>query len=90
MVLRGGPESLMRGQRAVSQADLAGNNAVAKSRRAERRPCAGRIHAWAESMSDPDPRQLEDRFFQCFQKSASRSRPVRRPRRTDAPPGSVR
>ncbi|MEU6661690.1 peptidoglycan DD-metalloendopeptidase family protein [Streptomyces sp. NPDC046821] len=37
MLLADSPEDLMRGQRAVWQADLAVNNAVAKSRRAERK-----------------------------------------------------
>ena len=40
MLLADSPEELMRGQRAVWQADLAVNNAVTKSRRAEKRLAA--------------------------------------------------
>lgn len=45
MLLSGDPEELMHGQRAVWQADLALNNAVDKSRRAERRLSEGQRRA---------------------------------------------
>ncbi|WP_327662485.1 MULTISPECIES: M23 family metallopeptidase [unclassified Streptomyces] len=45
MLLAGNPEKLMHGQRAVWQADLALNNAVDKSRRAERRLADGQRRA---------------------------------------------
>ncbi|MHC5259227.1 M23 family metallopeptidase [Streptomyces sp. UC4497] len=45
MLLAGDPEKLMHGQRAVWQADLALNNAVDKSRRAERRLADGQRRA---------------------------------------------
>ncbi|MGY0492908.1 M23 family metallopeptidase [Streptomyces sp. WG-D5] len=48
MLLDGNPERLMSGQRAVWQADLALNNAVDKSRRAERRLADGQRAAAAE------------------------------------------
>ncbi|MFG2655534.1 hypothetical protein [Streptomyces sp. NPDC048425] len=52
------------------QDDFARNNAVAKSRRAERRPAADQSAAasWTmcgPPMNGPDPR-MEDRFFECF------------------------
>ncbi|MFJ4712854.1 M23 family metallopeptidase [Streptomyces sp. NPDC088785] len=47
MLLSSRPEELMHGQRAVWQADLAVNNAVEKSRRAERRLAAGQRAASA-------------------------------------------
>ncbi|NGO10676.1 M23 family metallopeptidase [Streptomyces sp. HC44] len=51
MLLADSPEELMRGQRAVWQADLAVNNAVTKSRRAEARLAADEAkaaQAWQE------------------------------------------
>ena len=48
MLLADSPEDLMRGQRAVWQADLAVNNAVSKSRRAEARLAADEAKAQAE------------------------------------------
>ncbi|MFD5079708.1 M23 family metallopeptidase [Streptomyces sp. NPDC058371] len=48
MLLADSPEELMRGQRAVWQADLAVNNAVSKSRRAEARLAADEAKAAAE------------------------------------------
>ena len=53
MLLADSPDELMRGQRAVWQADLAVNNAVAKSRRAERRLAAD------QSTADAARRSLE-------------------------------
>ncbi|MGW0826239.1 peptidoglycan DD-metalloendopeptidase family protein [Streptomyces sp. NPDC002845] len=48
MLLANNPEELMRGHRAVWQADLAVNNAVTKSRRAEARLAADEAKAAAE------------------------------------------
>ncbi|WP_326721981.1 peptidoglycan DD-metalloendopeptidase family protein [Streptomyces sp. NBC_00243] len=48
LLLADSPEDLMRGQRAVWQADLAVNNAVSKSRRAEARLAADEAKAQAE------------------------------------------
>ncbi|MFI7339282.1 M23 family metallopeptidase [Streptomyces sp. NPDC050085] len=48
MLLTDDPEELMHGQRAVWQADLALNNAVAKSRRAEKKLAAGQRKAAAQ------------------------------------------
>lgn len=48
MLLSENPEELMHGQRAVWQADLAVNNAVDKSRRAEKKLAEGRRRAAAE------------------------------------------
>ncbi|MFB6853493.1 hypothetical protein [Streptomyces sp. NPDC056341] len=45
----------MRGQRAVWQADPAVNGAVAKGRRAERRPAADQSAAHSWRMCGPDP-----------------------------------
>ncbi|WP_405770458.1 M23 family metallopeptidase [Streptomyces sp. NBC_01538] len=48
MLFANNPEQLMRGQRAVWQADLAVNNAIGKSRRAEARLAADEAKAAAE------------------------------------------
>ncbi|GAA4306974.1 M23 family metallopeptidase [Streptomyces venetus] len=48
MILADSPEDLMRGQHAFSQADLAVNNAIAKSRRAETRLAADEARAAAQ------------------------------------------
>ncbi|MFJ4829690.1 peptidoglycan DD-metalloendopeptidase family protein [Streptomyces sp. NPDC088747] len=48
LLLADSPEELMRGQRAVWQADLAVNNAISKSRRAEERLAADEAKAQAQ------------------------------------------
>ncbi|MEU1849260.1 M23 family metallopeptidase [Streptomyces sp. NPDC019990] len=74
MILADSPDGLMRGQRAFSQADLAVNNAIARSRRAESRLAA------AEAEAEAQWRVLEQRNTQLATLRASIARKLERAR----------
>ncbi|MEV8552432.1 M23 family metallopeptidase [Streptomyces glaucescens] len=74
LVLAGSPEELMRGQHALSQAELAVNNAIAKSRRAQARLAAD------EARAEAAWRALEERNAELAAMKASIERKLQEAR----------